>query len=101
MLRVFEGRQIFTMTMTVRISPSAVPEGAEGTKAEGNSRQWTLGRCFKIRGSKAMRYIKYSLKEDFYTLKLQYIDLHKSGKIQLTKVTFVRNVENDPSKCMM
>lgn len=77
------------MTMTVTISPSTVPEGTEGTKAEGNSRQWTLGTCFKIRGSKAERYIKHSLKEDFYTLKLQYIDLHKSGKVQLTKATFL------------
>lgn len=88
MLRVFEGRQIFTMTMTVTTSVSTVPEGSEGTKAEGNSRQWTLGRCFKIRGSKAVRCIKYGLKEGFYTSKLQSIDLHKRGKIQFTKVTF-------------
>lgn len=59
MLRVFEGRQIFTMTMTVTTSQSTVPEGTEGTKAEGNSGQWTLGRCFKICGSKAVHQIQH------------------------------------------
>lgn len=74
------------MTITVTISPSTVPKGK--AMAEGNSRQWNPGRCYRKRGSAALRCIKDCLKADFYLPKLQHIDLHKARKVWLIKVIF-------------
>lgn len=76
----------FTMTITVTTSPSTVPKGK--AMAEGNSRQWNPGRCYRKCGSAALRYIEDCLRADFYLPKLQYIDLHKARKVWLIKVIF-------------
>lgn len=49
------------MTITTTSSPSTVPKGK--AMAEGNSRQWTPGRCYRKRGSAAVRYIKHGLRQ--------------------------------------
>lgn len=60
-------------------SPSTVPKGM--AMAEGNSRQWAPGRCYRKFGSAAVRYIKHGLKAVFDLPKLPYIDLHKARKV--------------------
>lgn len=82
-------------------SPSTVPKGK--AMAEGNSRQWTPGRCYRKRGSAAVRYLKHGLKAVFYLPKLSYTDLHKARKVWLAKVIFLfaKTIKNYPDKHMM
>lgn len=70
----------FTMTITMTSFPSTVPKGK--AIAEGNSRQWTPGRCYRKWGSAAVRYIKHVLRQfsicqSYHTL--TYIKLESYG----------------------